>query len=247
MKYLELDSKIQDRNFFLKLLKESDVSSSFHIASFVNPFSYIELLKSPDLIDSVDCFFTDGALLRLFHNRFYPCRKVERLSFDFSSIANDVFEWCQYNNKKVALIGAEPPEIVEAVKNILKLYPDLNIVYSHDGYVNKKDVYEEVQQNIIDSRAEILICGMGTPLQEDFLLKFKSIESNLQLGFTCGGFFTQTSIKPDYYHPLIKKVGLRWLQRMAMHSHVRKRVFIDYPKFLFFYFKTHSSFKSKSN
>jgi exopolysaccharide biosynthesis WecB/TagA/CpsF family protein len=239
MKYLELDRKIQGREYFLKLLKYSNESSHFHIASFVNPFSYIELLKSPSLIDEVDSFFTDGALLRLFHNRFYSTKKVERLSFDFSSIADDVFEWCQYNNKKVALVGAEPSEIIEAVQNIVKLYPDLNIVYSHDGYVKKNDVCEGVQKNIIDSGAEILICGMGTPLQEAFLIDFKNRESSLQLGFTCGGFLTQTSIKPDYYHPLIKKTGLRWLQRVIMHSHVRNRVFKDYPKFVLFYLQKH--------
>jgi exopolysaccharide biosynthesis WecB/TagA/CpsF family protein len=239
MKYLELDSKIKGREHFSTLLKEADVRSNFHIISFVNPFSYIELLKSPALIDGVDSFFTDGALLKIFHNLFYSTKKVERLSFDFSSIANDVLEWCQCKNKKVALVGAEPSEIIEAVKNIRKLYPTLNIVYSHDGYVKNKKVSEKVINNIIESEAEILICGMGTPLQEEFLLGFKDISTSLQLGFTCGGFLTQTSIKPDYYHPLVKKTGLRWLQRMIMHSHVRNRVFKDYPKFVLLYLTKH--------
>jgi hypothetical protein len=66
MKYLELDSKIKGREHFSTLLKEADVRSNFHIISFVNPFSYIELLKSPALIDGVDSFFTDGALLKIF-------------------------------------------------------------------------------------------------------------------------------------------------------------------------------------
>lgn len=239
MKYLELDSKIQGREYFVNLLKDVDVSANFHIASFVNPFSYIELLKSPDLIDSVDSFFTDGALLKVFHNSFYKTKKVERLSFDFSSIAHDVFTWCQDKNKKVAFVGAEPAEIEAAVNNIKKLYPALTIVYNHDGYVKEKAICEKVKQNIVDSKAEVLICGMGTPLQEAFLIEFKQRKSNLQLGFTCGGFLTQTSIKPDYYHPLIKKTGLRWLQRMIMHSHVRNRVFKEYPKFVLLYLKKH--------
>tara|TARA_R110002094_G_scaffold2675_3_gene10491 strand:- start:1265 stop:1984 length:720 start_codon:yes stop_codon:yes gene_type:complete len=238
MKYLELDRKIKDRECFLNLLKE-DAPSQFHIVSFVNPFSYIELLKSPALIDGVDSFFADGALLRTFHNLFYPSNKVERLSFDFSSIAHDVFNWCQDKNKKVALIGGEASEITVAVHNIKKLYPALNIAYSHDGYVKDKKICKEVKNNVINSGAEVLICGMGTPLQEDFLLSLKNCQSSLKLGFTCGGFLTQTSIKPDYYHPLVKKTGLRWLQRMIMHTHVRNRVLKEYPKFLLLYLKKH--------
>lgn len=241
MKYLELDKKIKGREYFLNLLKEADTPSQLHIVSFVNPFSYIELLKSPDLIDGVDSFFTDGALLRTFHNLFYSSKKVERLSFDFSSIAHDVFDWCQHENKKVALVGAEASEIIESVHNIKKLYPALNIVYSHDGYVKDEEIFKKVKTNIINSEAEVLICGMGTPLQEGFLLSLKNCQSSLQLGFTCGGFLTQTSIKPDYYHPLVKKTGLRWLQRMMMHAHVRNRVFTEYPKFVLLYLKKHLS------
>ncbi len=239
LKYLELDNKIQGRASFLELLKSTDEASPLHIVSFVNPFSYLELLKSPDLIDGVDSFFTDGALLKIFHNKFHPDRKVERLSFDFSSIAHDVFRWSQENNKKVAFVGAESFEILEAVNNIKKLYPTLNVVYSHDGFVRDADICEGVKKEIKKSGAEILICGMGTPLQEAFLLDFKNRESSLQLAFTCGGFLTQSSIKPDYYHPLVKKTGLRWLQRMIMHSHVRNRVFKDYPKFVLIYLKKH--------
>lgn len=237
MKFEVLDKKIKGRRFFEELLNKDSTTSNFQAISFVNSFSYIKLLENYDLIENIDSFFIDGSLLTIFHN-WFNINKVERLSFDFSSIAHDVFEWCQAEHKKVAFVGANSIEIKKAICNIKKLYPDLEIAYYHDGYIND-DVFNKVQKDILEAGTEVLICGMGTPLQEEFLLKFKNIKTSLKLGFTCGGFLTQTSIKPDYYHPFIKKTGLRWLQRMIMHSHVRKRVFVDYPKFLFFYLKKH--------
>ena len=80
---------------------------------------------------------------------------------------------------------------------------------------------------------------MGTPIQDQFIIEAKDSCPNVKLMFTCGGFLTQTSIKSDYYHPLIKKFSLRWLQRMVMHKHVRQRVIKDYPKFLISYLYEH--------
>jgi N-acetylglucosaminyldiphosphoundecaprenol N-acetyl-beta-D-mannosaminyltransferase len=75
---------------------------------------------------------------------------------------------------------------------------------------------------------------MGTPYQEDFaLLAKKFLKSSFII--TCGGFLTQTSIRPDYYSPLVKRLGLRWLQRAIYHKHVRRRLIVDYPKFMIRY------------
>lgn len=56
---------------------------------------------------------------------------------------------------------------------------------------------------------DILIIGMGSPYQEKFAVKIKKENINIPLTFTCGGFLTQTSIKADYYHPLVKKFGFK--------------------------------------
>ncbi len=75
---------------------------------------------------------------------------------------------------------------------------------------------------------------MGTPLQEEFLIRIKKA-INIKILITCGGFLTQTSMFGDYYHPIIKKLGLRWLQRAILHKHVRDRLIKVYPEFLLSY------------
>ena len=90
---------------------------------------------------------------------------------------------------------------------------------------------------------EVILVGMGTPYQERFSINAKQQLSSPAVIITCGGFLTQTSIKPDYYYPWVKKLGLRWLQRIIMHKHVRDRVLKKYPKFTVSYLYKMIGFK----
>jgi UDP-Gal:alpha-D-GlcNAc-diphosphoundecaprenol beta-1,4-galactosyltransferase len=234
----KLDDKISISLDF-PLILSSIKNEKQTLVSFVNPFSYNELIKSPEIIDGIDYFYSDGSLLQRLHNIFHPKSKVARLSFDYSSIAGDVFEYSQNNSIKIALVGGTSSEILKAKENIERSFPTLEITYVRSGYFDDQQDKNETFRLIEQSGADILIVGMGTPIQDQFIIEAKVSCPNVKLMFTCGGFLTQTSIKSDYYHPLIKKLGLRWLQRMVMHKHVRQRVIKDYPKFLISYLYEH--------
>jgi len=236
----KLDDKISI-NFDLSLLLSSIKDGKQRLVSFVNPFSYSILLKSPDIIDEIDFFYSDGSLLQRLHNIFHPKSKVDRLSFDYSSIAGNVFDYAQRNKIKIALVGGTSDEISKAKDNIKHCYSDLDITYYRSGYFNGINDKNESFNLIEKSNAVILIVGMGTPIQEQFLIEAKVNCPNVKLMFTCGGFLTQTAIRSDYYHPLVKKLGFRWLQRVILHKHVRQRMVKDYPKFFFTYLYEHTA------
>jgi len=227
-KYIE--KKIGCKEDFLNVLSHSD---KIQAISFVNPFSYQLLINQPRLIDNIDHFFSDGSLL-CFLSNLKRNKKIDRVSFDFSSIASDVFSFASNENKSVALIGGNKTEIELATKYIKNRYPKLNLSYCRDGYFSKDD-FQSVVQEIDDRSIDIVIAGMGTPLQDEFIVSVKEHSKSAKLLFTCGGFLSQTSLKGDYYHPIIKKLGLRWLQRCVMHKHVRSRLLKDYPIFLLSY------------
>lgn len=225
-----LESKIFGSNSFNKILKEQDECTK--VVSFVNPFSYSLIAKNPEIINNIDYWFVDGmALCHLTNLR--RKNKVSRASFDLSSIAKDFLSFASENDSQIAIIGSEENEIDVACNNLIKLFPKLNIVYRKHGYI--KNNFEEVYAEINKSGARYVLVGMGTPIQEEFAIGCKKYCPNLSLIFTCGGFLTQTAMKPDYYHPLIKKLGLRWLQRAYLHKHVRKRLIKDYPSFIIRY------------
>jgi len=234
----KLDDKISI-NFKLSLLLSSIKDEKQRLVSFVNPFSYSILIKSPDIIDGIDFFYSDGSLLQRLHNIFHPKSKVNRLSFDYSSIAGDVFNYAQRNKIKIALVGGTSDDISKAKDNIKICYSGLDIAYFRSGYFNETNDKYESFTLIEKSNAAILIVGMGTPIQEQFLIEAKINCPNVKLMFTCGGFLTQTAIKSDYYHPLVKKLGFRWLQRVILHKHVRHRMVKDYPKFFLTYLYEH--------
>jgi UDP-Gal:alpha-D-GlcNAc-diphosphoundecaprenol beta-1,4-galactosyltransferase len=225
-----IEDKIGTRNDFLKLLK---ITKKPIAISFVNPFSYQLINRKKNLIDNIDYLFSDGALLCALSN-FRRKRKIDRVSFDFSSIADNVFTFASDEDKSIALVGGNKSEIQTAKKYIESKYPKLKITYFRDGYFSKDD-FQTVICDLDDLNVDIIIAGMGTPLQDEFIVSVKKLSKSVKLSFTCGGFLTQTALKGDYYHPLIKRLGLRWLQRCVMHKHVRSRLLKDYPLFFLSY------------
>lgn len=235
--YEQLDSKVKSKQQLLDILKLNG-QHKFTLVTFVNPFSYYVLAAKPNLITAMDVILSDGSLHKSLHN-IYNQNKVDRVSFDFSSIAADVLAEAAEQQKKIVLIGAKPGIVDIAKCNFEAMYPGLNIVFTHHGYFESDQMREKVIIESDSYKPDIVIVGMGTPYQEQFLLKYSQIAGNCCQLFTCGGFIEQSSIKADYYHPLIKKLGLRWLQRAVMHSHVRNRLIKDYPKFIFKYSISH--------
>lgn len=232
-----LEDKFWSKAELQNILNDQHTSPLY--ISFVNPFSYYIFAARPDLVKAIDGFFIDGALLKTLHNITNAKRKVERISFDFSSIAADMFELAVSKSMRIALIGGSQEDIATCRKNIEARYPRLDIAYARHGFFNSRDDIHEVVSNIIESKANMVVVGMGVPLQEEFLQYLRTLDENKQVkfAFTCGGFITQTAIRPDYYLPFVKRLGLRWLQRIILHSHVRKRVVRDYPIFVFKYIK----------
>lgn len=226
----EIEKKISSGDVFKKIVTAHNNKMAI---SFVNPFSYGILAKNINLVNELDILFSDGALLCTLTN-LRRDKKIDRVSFDFSSIAGQVFEFSSQEKLSVALVGASPDEIGATVKYLNNRYPNLDICYSRDGYFTKEQ-FQNVIQELDNKKANILISGMGTPLQEEFIVYAKKHSKEVTLAFTCGGFLTQTSLKGDYYHPIVKKLGLRWLQRCIMHKHVRKRLIKDYPSFIIRY------------
>ncbi|WP_114763020.1 WecB/TagA/CpsF family glycosyltransferase [Vibrio cholerae] len=217
-----LDAKIKNREHFITVIKCFDYKKTISI-SFLNPFSYYQIKSNDDLKREIDFFYADGASLVLLHNIF-NINKIDRVSFDFSSIAYDVLSTASSSKRSIIFVGGSIDEAVKAKKNLQSLFPDL-ILEVVDGFITSEDIMDKI------SNFDIVVFGMGCPLQDITAIKAKRKYPDGKIIFTCGGFITQTSIKPDYYNHLIKKLGLRWLQRIILHKHVRHRVIKYYPSF----------------
>ncbi|HAS6267741.1 TPA: WecB/TagA/CpsF family glycosyltransferase [Vibrio vulnificus] len=206
-------------------------NSKQEVFTFVNPYSYYildEFLSQNQEYNNIT-IFVDGISLVYINNLLERHSNLSRYSFDFTSLAPIIFRYCIEKSYTIAIVGGEDDEIKRAVLVINEKFPGLNIKFFSHGYVDleSNDIYEK----LVDTSPDVILSGMGTPLQEKFIFECKKRGVNFNFAFTCGGFISQISTNPEYFHPIFDKLNLRWLQRFFRHSYVRKRMCLDYPKF----------------
>jgi N-acetylglucosaminyldiphosphoundecaprenol N-acetyl-beta-D-mannosaminyltransferase len=153
---------------------------------------------------------------------------VNRKSFDFGSIAVDVFLEAEKTRMPIYFLGTTNKNLELAITNIKNKYPLLNLVGSHHGYFDSNYDKKDVIHKILELKPKIIVVGTGTPNQEDFLIELR-LAGYDGTGFTCGGFFHQTANKVDYYPKFINKYHLRWIYRIYDEPKLAKRYFLAYP------------------
>lgn len=209
-----------------------DFSGRLCLVTFLNPYSYVVARSVEGVFKRFSVIGIDGSMLVL-ALRMIGLR-VSRRSFDLTSLAPVVFGRCAKEGLSVALVGGEPGVAEEAARHFRRLYgSDLKVDFIHDGFFESDARRESVIGELVVLAPRVLIVGMGTPLQERFLIDVADA-GWCGLGLTCGGFFHQTASKGgDYYPKWIDKLNLRWLYRMFDEPKLIKRYFKGYSEFCF--------------
>jgi N-acetylglucosaminyldiphosphoundecaprenol N-acetyl-beta-D-mannosaminyltransferase len=172
-------------------------------------------------------YFCDGMLMSGFMSRITG-RAVERVSFDFTSIADPVLRECEQRGKRVYLVGARQAELERFVEKLGKQYPRLQLVGTHNGYFDAEQAVA-LQADIRRCRTNVLLVGLGAGLQERFVLQ--ALQGGFSgVAFTCGGFIRQEADASERYYPdAINRLHLRAFYRMYREPHTIKRYLLDYP------------------
>ena len=208
-----------------KIFSTNINSDDLKITTFLNPFSYLLARRNKAQLKAFNIKI-DGGILVLILNLFgFNCK---RKSFDMTSLAPEVFNDAINNNKSIYFIGTKPRVIDLAIKNIQNQFLELNICGYRDGYIDQ-DQRVVVFDTINSLKADYVICGMGTPLQEQFLIDLQKSGWDGE-GYTCGGFLHQTANGIQYYPSWVNTLGLRAFYRMYDEPKLIGRYFIDYPK-----------------
>ncbi len=214
-----------------KLVDDVDVLLNMQsgIVSYVNPYSYLKLRKKIDLTD-FDLITSDGVVLKKLSSIFLN-KSIQRLSPDFSSYFKPLFKQLSISKSEVYFIGTKPKFIEKSIQNIQVKYPDLKIIGSRDGYFKDDEELRLHIKEINKLNPEVVIVGMGSPLQENYLIKLKAAGWRGR-GFSCGGFLHQSFQNTDYYPNWVNKFNVRWLYRIYNEPKLIKRYTFDYSWFL---------------
>jgi N-acetylglucosaminyldiphosphoundecaprenol N-acetyl-beta-D-mannosaminyltransferase len=216
--------KLPERIINTDLQSQNSISQwSEGIYTFLNPVSYLDALNNKELFDDFDGIFADGSILVAAIRMAYG-KKVVRRSFDMTSLAPQLFNYASSSRKSIYIVASKQSQIERAVEIFLEKYPDLIIKGYRNGYFQTDDErLQEYNYIIKEIKPDIVIVGMGTIVQERFLLGLKKSGFSGK-GFTCGGFIHKTaSNKIDYYPRWVDKLNLRFLYRMLKESYTRQR------------------------
>lgn len=192
------------------------------IYTFLNPVSYLDALKNRDLFAKFDGIFVDGKFLAIAIKWLYR-KHVKRRSFDMTSLAPELFRYSEVHGKSIYIVAGKQDEVERSVAIFGEHYPKLNFVGFRNGYFADEHEIDAEIEKIMCVNPDFVICGMGIVRQEKFLERLKSAGYG-GIAFTCGGFISQTAKnKITYYPKIFDALNLRFVYRMVMEKHTRKR------------------------
>jgi exopolysaccharide biosynthesis WecB/TagA/CpsF family protein len=112
-------------------------------------------------------------------------------------------------------LGARPGVAATAADRLRMAYPGLKIVGVRHGYFQEEDLPAILRQ-VRASQADVLWLGLGSPLQEEFAIRYREELDGLAWIRTCGGLFDHIGADVPRAPRWMQAVGLEWLFRAVL-------------------------------
>jgi len=141
-----------------------------------------------------------------------------------------ILEFTHYHSKKMFVLGSTQMSMEKFIENIRKSFPGIQIVGYHDGYndINSLDLIEQIN----NSKADILIVGMGQPKQELWYNHHRE-QISIPVTVMVGGFIDFFSGYKKRAPKIFRLAGLEWLFRLLQEpQRLWKRYLLGIPKFI---------------
>ena len=140
------------------------------------------------------------------------------------------------NRQSLFLLGGKPGVAERAAQQLRQQVPDLVISGSMHGYFNKAKNHPENQaviRALQTANPDLLLVGMGMPLQEEWLKENWS-EVNARVAITCGALFEYIIGDLQRGPRWMTQNYLEWLARMVISpGRYAGRYLRDNPLFLY--------------
>lgn len=227
-----------------KLIQESNKSCKMIFAPNVEFImraqkdeEFFNILKQSSLSTPDSIGVIIGAKLQ---KKFFPERIPGQAYF------RKVIELSNEKGYSIYLLGGEPEIAKKAKENLLKLYPNVNIVGFHDGYFDEKGE-KEVINEINQLQPNVLFVALGAPKQEKWIAKHRH-ELKVDVAAGQGGTYDYEAGKIKRAPKWVQKIGIEWLWRLIRQPKriIRQSVLPVYLfKVLFAKDKTKGKFDKK--
>lgn len=193
----------------------------------INPEMIENASQNPnfaEIINSAELVIPDGIGVEIGLKILgYNVRRIAGIEFSHRMI-----EECAKNSQSVALVGAKPQIVEKAKENLEKEISGLYVTYAHDGYFSND---EEIINELKIRQPRLVLCALGSPKQEEFIIKAKQVLPNA-LFVGVGGSFDVWSGVVERAPEIYQKLGLEWLYRTVKEPKRFKRIFPTLPLFV---------------
>ena len=124
---------------------------------------------------------------------------------------NSLIDNAYINNKKIYLYGAKKEVIDKTVKVIKNKYNNINICGYMSGYSKEDDVLKDIKK----CKPDYLFVGIGSPKQEEFIIRNEKLFKSISVIMPVGGTFDVVSGSKKRASKIYQKLHLEWLYRMV--------------------------------
>ncbi len=138
-------------------------------------------------------------------------------------LLEEILKKAEIKKYKVYFYGSKEDSIKKAVQVFKCKYPKLNIIGYRNGYHKNKNAD---LKDIINKKPDILFVSLGSPLQEEFIIKNKESLKDIKIIMPIGGSLDVYSGNLKRAPKIMQKLKLEWLYRMIQEPKRFKQIFI---------------------
>ena len=178
------------------------------------------------ILGSAHCVFCDGEGVRLAAN-WRGAKIPQRITYaDWLPL---FFPFVAENGWRIFFYGGRPEVLAVFLNKVNAQYPNLKIC----GYINGFVGEDEATRVIQNSAPQILMVGLGMPLQEKWIhAKKEQLGANVYL--SAGAAFDFFSGIVPRAPLLMRKLGMEWLFRLLLEPRrMFRRYVLGNPSFLY--------------
>ena len=193
----------------------------------INPEMINNAVQNPEfaeIINNAELVIPDGIGVQIGLKILgYNVRRIAGIEF-----SRRMIEECAKSEQSVALVGAKSEIVQKAKENLEHEIQGLYVTYAHDGYFRDDD---EILNELKIRQPRLVLCALGSPKQEEFILKAKELLPDA-LFVGVGGSFDVWSGVVERAPEIYQKLGLEWLYRTVKEPKRFKRIFPTLPLFV---------------
>lgn len=212
------------------------------IVTFLNPYSLLQIHQSDVDLTHFDKVCIDGIALKIFLDKVFGGTSIDRISFDFTSVAHLVFQNAAAEAQPGFILGSDQNSNDAFLAKISEMFPSIKL-NGRSGYFDSEAELSQYLEKLTQADYDFVVIGMGAVKQEQVAIKLKELGFKGRI-YTCGGFIHQTALNGGEYYPAwVDKFNLRFAYRMFKEPSTIKRYLLDYPKSFFLLIRNYKKFE----